>query len=589
MGDIRWYVSTGPGLTEGPLSEDEVVNGILAGHVESTCEVRLVGGESWIPVTAVPLFASALTHAQCEVIPVVGPPSGKVIDLTVRKHAAALESRPAAAPVAVAPEVGPPAAPAPPAPAPAARLTGPDATAPVRACPACLEAVPADAPACPLCGEPLPGRAAQADRAAAALKARLMGMARGLAGRPWARLAAIGLAAVVVLGTGAWLLRSRVARWRSSGSRVTATSATAPAEPPVRGTHLRGLAVRGVVPVGARAEDILPMGRRLLVATRSGVEVRDLDSKELVTRVADTSGTRGLVRIGPVAYALADRAVYVVDPTSARLLRRTDFRAAAGWPVPNADASRVLVPLPGDRSVAVLTTEYHVEIRRLQFEDGVGAVAWAPDGVRALALTGRMSSTTRWYGYHRRSVSRATGSDVYAFNQARWVSPQDHVRLMVGSQPFGAAFVSNERALVALRGEDTLVEILFDASGAARTGTRRRTCDQPERVVTVPGSSRVLVRCAGARALETIDLATSQASSIATPGPLGDLLVSPDGAQAYAPYGDGGAGGVLAIEVTTGKTTSLPLGARPTAITLTPDGLRLYALSAKASRVDVIE
>ena len=72
-----WYVSSGEGAPVGPVSQELVVEGIVAGRVPVSARVCLVGGNDWLPLSAVPDFAAAVRQVAPPPPP---PPSGPAVN-----------------------------------------------------------------------------------------------------------------------------------------------------------------------------------------------------------------------------------------------------------------------------------------------------------------------------------------------------------------------------------------------------------------------------------------------------------------------------------------------------------------------------
>ena len=544
----RWYVSWIGAEPQGPWTKGEVVRRIVERRVGRGAVVCAEGTGDWVDVADIVCFGAALTAAE--------------------KDDWSLGEGPAEAPVDLV--------------RPRSRAVAALAT---RECVACREDLLDDAAQCPHCGEPVrpPSVVPPVVVGAPRLHRFREDLASSLRRLPRvARLGFLACGLAAFAGVAAMSLRGAPPRVASAPERPSAASSFA-ATPERTLSH-------GFVPVGERATDVLAVGDRLLVATRAGVEVRDLGTGQLVTLIADAPGVASLVRVGPTVYAAGDRAVFVLDVEHARLLRRVDMRASVGRPAVNADATRVLLPLPAAKGAATIATEYHAEIRRARFDEGVASVEWSPDGTRALALTGRVATTIRRWGWRTyRRPARAVGTSVYAFAPISQGSQQEHVRLAVGAQPWSAAFLGNDRAVVALRGEDALVELAWDASGAVRIGSRRATCSQPEQVEVIPGTTRVAVRCAAGRLVEIRGESEGDVRRVDLPGPGTAMVVSASGAVLWVAFGEGQSGGVVAIEAATGSVRRTDLGAPLAAIALAADGHTLMALSAVARRVDLLE
>ena len=78
----------------------------------------------------------------------------------------------------------------------------------------------------------------------------------------------------------------------------------------------------------------------------------------------------------------------VIDAQSTRVLKSIRTGSKVSSIALGASGQRALASIPGQRSVAVLATDYHAEINRFYFgDDPVGPVALDDTGTRALTNT----------------------------------------------------------------------------------------------------------------------------------------------------------------------------------------------------------
>jgi len=144
----------------------------------------------------------------------------------------------------------------------------------------------------------------------------------------------------------------------------------------------------------------------------------------------------------------------------------------------------------------------------------------------------------------------------------------------VGAQPARLAFSSDgARAFVPLLGADALVEVDAGSRTVLRTIA---TVDQPNAVVLLPGARAYVAGANGVVGI--VDLAAGQATGTIVLGApaagysVSGLALSPDGAKAYATWGD-------LAEIDTQSDTlsrSLFAGVSPAGLALTSDGTKAY-------------
>ncbi|AUX26297.1 hypothetical protein SOCEGT47_068580 [Sorangium cellulosum] len=458
-------------------------------------------------------------------------------------------------------------------------------------CPVCLERIPAGASRCPECGELTDGaeRSVRAPSVPDVARPSLFAM-------HWRPLVTIG-AIMAVIGTG-WALRY-LAPHRFAPSR-----AASPVPPPVPvcgapcwsgescqlgrcvwqrpndvGHLVDSPSIAGPFSLPKDTFDALPLDRdRFAVALFSGLEVRSARTGEALSLVSEAPNVRRLYRVGDVVYATSPSRIYVIDAATTRLLKTIELGESVGDIVVGASGRRVLASLPGAHAVAILATEYHAEIERIQFgDDPVGPVAVDDSGSRAITTTGQIPL------YGQREPS---GGVAYPFDPSRLGSDQDRVRTSMVGNPASALMVPDGSAgFVALRAENTLVPLTWLPSGAVRQEARVTTCREPEQMELVRRGRRALVRCNEGRAIQVFDLEERELlRAISFPGRAVDMAVAPDGAQAVvALSGDGaGPGSVALVDLNTYTAKVHPLGGEPLRIRLTPDGGTALALGARA-------
>jgi DNA-binding beta-propeller fold protein YncE len=342
-------------------------------------------------------------------------------------------------------------------------------------------------------------------------------------------------------------------------------------------------AVAGPFPLAKDVSDALLLdGERFAVALLTGTQILSARTGEVLSLISEAPQSRRLHRVGDAIYAAAPQRIYVIDAAATRVLKTIEVGSPVGEVDVGAAGRRALVSLPSAHAVAILSTEYHAEIERIQFgDDTVGPVAVDDAGARALTTTGQVP---------RPGLRDAPGGAAYAFDPSRLGSEQDRVRASAIGNPVSVLMTPDgEASYVALRAEDALLPLRWLPSGAVRQGERIPTCDEPEQIELIRSERRAIVRCNEGRAIQIVDLdkgAVVQAVPLS--GRPVDLAVAPDGAQAIVALTGGGAGAVALVDLRTYAVSTIPLGAEPTRVRLSPDGRVALALSDRAKLAWVI-
>jgi DNA-binding beta-propeller fold protein YncE len=225
--------------------------------------------------------------------------------------------------------------------------------------------------------------------------------------------------------------------------------------------------------------------------------------------------------------------------------------------------------------VAVLATEYHAEIDRIQFgDDPVGPMGADDTGKRALTTNGQVPLP---------GLRDQPGGAVYAFDPGRLASRQDRVRASVHGNPVSVLMTPDgEKSFVVARNDSALVPLEWLPSGAVREKERIPTCKEPEQIELVRKDRRAVVRCNEGRALEIFDVGTGKLlSHVALNARAVDLAVTPDGEQAIVALAEG-SGWIGVVDLRTYGVKLLPLSAEPTRVRLSPDGGTALVLSERA-------
>jgi hypothetical protein len=474
-------------------------------------------------------------------------------------------------------------------PARRAGAPGPRVAGVVR-CPVCLELVRAGAGLCAECGEPTDAAVISMRRAsipdappdASWLK---------LHWRPLVTIGTIG----ALIGTGVALRHlapDRFSPSRAASAQAPVAACGAPCwsgeacqlgrcvwqRPNDVGHVADEPSFAGPFSLPKDASDALPLDEeRFAVALLTGMQVRSARTGEALSLVSEAPQSRRLYRVGEVIYAAAPSRIYVIDAATTRLLKTIELGAMVGDVVVGASGRRVLASLPAAHAVAILATEYHAEIERIQFgDDPVGPVGIDDNGTRALTTTGQVPLP---------GLRDAPGGVAYPFDPSRLGSEQDRVRTsMVGNPASVLMSPDGSVGFVALRAENALVPLTLLSSGAVRQQGRIATCREPEQIELVRSERRAIVRCNEGRAIQVLDLQKHEIVNAMTfNGRAVDMAVSPDGVQSVlALNGGDGSGSVALVDLKSYTAKVFPVSAEPTRVRLTPDGSSALALSERA-------
>ncbi|HEY4117420.1 MAG TPA: hypothetical protein VGM56_06170, partial [Byssovorax sp.] len=330
--------------------------------------------------------------------------------------------------------------------------------------------------------------------------------------------------------------------------------------------------------------DALPLdGERFAVALLTGLSVHDARTGGEISLLTETPQLKKLFRVGNVVYATSPQRIYVIDVATTRLLKTIELGAAAGEVVVGASGRRALASLPAAHAVAVLATEYHAEIDRIQFgDDPVGPIGADDTGARALTTTGQVPM----FGAKEPAPSGA----VYAFDPSRLASEQDRVRASVVGNPVSVLMTPDgQTSWVVLRAEDALAPLAWAKSGAVHQDTRIPTCHEPEQIELLRKDRRAIVRCNEGRAVDIIDLTRRElVKRVEFNARVAHIAVSPDGEQAIAALPADGAGFIGLVDLKTFAVRMTPVTAEPTRVRYSPDGAMAVVVSDKAKTAWVI-
>ncbi len=464
-------------------------------------------------------------------------------------------------------------------------------------CPVCLERIAAGVVLCPECGEPTDGPKPSV-RAPSIPDAAPDASWLSLHWRPLVTIGAI-LGLISTGGALRYLAPHRFAPSRAATAVPPPTPVCgAPCwsgescqlgrcvwqRPNDVGHLVDAPSIAGPFSLPKDAFDALLLDRdRFAVALSSGLEVRSARTGEALSLVTEAPNVRRLHRVGEVVYATSPSRIYVIDAATTRLLKTIELGEAVGDIQVGASGRRALASLPEAHAVAILATEYHAEIERIQFgDDAVGPVAVDDSGTRAITTTGQLPL------HGQREPS---GGVAYPFDPSRLGSEQDRVRTSMVGNPVGALMAPDgSAAFVALRAENTLVPLTWLPSGAVRQEARITTCREPEQIELVRIDRRAVVRCNEGRALQIFDLSKRELIRAVTfPGRALDMAIAPDGTQAVVALSGDGGGSVALVDLKSYAAKVHPLGGEPTRIRLAPDGGSALALGDRAKVAWVLQ
>ncbi|WP_437722990.1 YncE family protein [Sorangium sp. So ce861] len=482
-------------------------------------------------------------------------------------------------------------------PEPPSRRSPAAPTADEASCPVCLERIAAGVALCPECGEPTDG-SKRPVRAPSVPDAPPDASWLSLHWRPLVTIGAI-LGLISTGGALRYLAPHRFAPSRAASAVPPPTPVCgAPCwsgescqlgrcvwqRPNNVGHLVDAPSVAGPFSLPKDAFDALPLDRdRFAVALSSGLEVRSSRTGEALSLVTEAPNVRRLHRVGEVVYATSPSRIYVIDAATTRLLKTIELGEAVGDIQVGASGRRVLASLPEAHAVAILATEYHAEIERIQFgDDPVRPVAVDDSGTRAITTTGQLPLPGQ---------REPAGGVAYPFDPSRLGSEQDRVRTsMVGNPASALMSPDGSVGFVALRAENTLVPLTWLPSGAVRQEARITTCREPEQIELVRSDRRAIVRCNEGRAIQVFDLSKRELLRAVTfPGRALDMAVAPDGAQAVVALSGDDAGSVALVDLKTYAAKVHPLGGEPTRIRLAPDGGSALALGDRAKVAWVLQ
>lgn len=636
---LRFYVE---GNDAEPLGDDAIREATREGKLASTTPIRLVGTRLWAPIDAWATFYSRsrtpttpmppteedLSHvlpdelamAPAEVQDMLlywlhegehtfGPVTGEQVrkGFTTGRYVDALVSVVASEPdwYRASAIFAPPQRSS----SDAIRITpshflsrsAPALSALTMRCPTCLEIIPLATEVCPHCAEPTAAPSAPPSVSVPALASAapepswlklhwrpllMVGLLttlictgialRSLAPDPWHALRATASHPATMAGrecsTPCWTGEScQVGEcvWRAPSSAHHISS-----EP----------LVAGPFKLPKDASDVLPLdNERFAVSLLAGTQITSARTGEALSLVSDAPHSMKLFRVGEAIYATSPSRIYVIHAQTTRLLKTIEVGSPVGALKLGAASRRALVSLPSAHAVAIIATDFHAEIDRIQFgDDDVGPVGVDDTGLRALTTTGKLP---------RFGAKEPSGNAVYAFDPSRLASQQDRVRSSVSGNPVSVLMAPDgETSYVVARETNELVPLSWQPSGAVRELPRIKTCKEPEQVELVRSDRRALVRCDSGRALEAFDLTTGELlHHVPFNARAVSMAVAPDGTQAVVALASSGRGWAAVVDLSTYTMNLVPLGAEPSSVRMSPDGNAAIVFSLRSSSAWVLK
>lgn len=490
-------------------------------------------------------------------------------------------------------------------------------------CPICLERIPCDSKRCPECSEPV----APSSSTGSSLSGVAVGGARSiprtslhdrptletrrepgfmkLHWRPLVTAVAVG----GLLAAGVTLRHLAPEKYQPPERMAPQTAAAEPSceiscwdgeacqmgqcvwQPSNELGHVDpDLTIAGPFELPGNVADVIALdGERFAASHLLGVQVMSARTGATLSLVSDAPHAQGLFRVGDVFYAASPRQLYVVDVASTRVLKAIEVGYSVSDVAVGASGQRVLASMPGAKSVAVISTDYHAEVARFFFgDDHVRAVALAGSGDRALVTNGHVPLL----GLSPSREADRQGA-MYAFDPSLLPSEQDKIRTGLVGNPVDVVTTPDEArsSYVILREKDTVVRLERLPNGALRQNAHWKTCRQPEELAFVGRGRKLVVRCNLGRAIEVFDLDRGElAKHIPLNARISDMVVSPDGRQVLlALPRDGENGGALGLVDLDDYSLSLhELGGEPHRLRITPDGRTAVAVSDRSKVAWVI-
>ena len=315
---------------------------------------------------------------------------------------------------------------------------------------------------------------------------------------------------------------------------------------------------------------------RFATALLAGTEIRSNRTGQSLGLVTQAAHTQKLLRAESAIYAIGPQHVSVLDGQTLRHEKTLELGGIAGEVSVGANGRRVFVSLPGLHSVAIFSSELHVELERIRFgDDHVGRVAVDDSGKRALTATGAIPVPGQ---------RDAQLGAVYAFDPSRLATRQDRVRASIVGNPTSVLVTPDgSRGFAVLRKDNALVPMEMLASGAVRLGEAQTTCDQPEQIELIRKNRWAAVRCNRGRAVEIFSLDDATLiRRIPFGDPVQDVVVSPDGEQLVVAVAGSTDGAIGLVDLDGFSVEMIPVTEPPTRLDISPSGEAVIAMSDRS-------
>lgn len=624
MTALRFYVQVAAGKIAGPLSDDELRDGIRDGRFSDSVRVRVGAAHLWLPAAAwaalalppgdLPAAPSEEVKSSRSISPDLLLAPGEVLDMVryiVLEHDQVFGPMPGRvlrdgvqggryrrafiAPVGTDEWVA------------AAKLFDRTLSDSARAviaesspelktvrCPICRESITESATVCPECDEAIsPASMSPSSRASYGDEPE---------GASWLRMhwrplvAFAGIIGLIMTGiTLRFLAPGRFA----PGPRPAAMSEPPPLIQTCNATCWSGEAcqqnecvwqkpngvghvasrpgIAGPFPLPADVTDaILLNSDRFAIGLLTGTQIHSTRTGQALGLVSEASQTRRLVHVDGAVYAVGPQHIAVLDASDLRHMKTLELGAIINDVTVGANGRRALVSLPGAHGVAILSTELHVELDRIRFgDDAVGPVAMDDAGQRALTTTGSVPIL---------GLPDQQGGALYAFDPSRLATEQDRVRAATLGNPVSVLMSPDGKtSFVALRHSGKIRALEWMKSGSIRLLDPIEVCDQPEELELLRSERRGVVRCNRGRAIAIFDLETGEVTrTVQFNAPASDMVVTPDGEQIIVALPSQEGGAVALVDTKTFEVEIVPLTEPPTRLRLSPAGDAVLALSDRS-------
>lgn len=321
---------------------------------------------------------------------------------------------------------------------------------------------------------------------------------------------------------------------------------------------------------------------RFAIGLLGGVELRSTRTGQALGLVSEAAQTRKLVPVDGAVYAVGPQHIGVLDGDDLHLLKTLELGAIVSDVTIGANGRRALVSLPGAHAIAILSTELHAELDRIRFgDDSIGPVAVDDTGKRALTTTGSVPLA---------GLPDQQGGAVYAFDPSRLATQQDRVRAsMLGNPASVLMSPDGKTSYVVMRQAAKLTPVDWLPSGTIRQRPSTQTCDQPEELALLRAGRRGVIKCNRGRALQIFQLETGALlREIPFNAQVSDMVVTPDGAQIVVALPSARGSAIGLVDTASFEVEIVPLTEPPSRLRLSPSGDAVLAISDRSKVAWVI-